>query len=207
MTIVWDADGWSDFDWAKVGNVSGDLMRTATDLDAAYGGGGGGCSPRDLDDYIGQLDNALRRLREVRANYLVRSEKPSITSRSSSEDSLNSTTDDRKAAVVNLRSKGKTYREIGAELDISIERARQILLGGGPGAVSLAQIPWAASVSPNTRRLLVRLGYLTASSVVEAVRSGKLHCGCAYGMGAVRFAEIQRLVEVLSKSSDLPASP
>lgn len=66
----WIRDGWTDFDWAKVGNVSGDLSRLATDLDADYGGGGGGCSPQDIDVHIDDLQNILRRLQEVRANYL-----------------------------------------------------------------------------------------------------------------------------------------
>lgn len=69
-TINWDRDGWTDFDWAKVGNVAGDLNQLTADIDAAYGGGGGGCSPQDMDRHIGVLENALRRLREVRANYL-----------------------------------------------------------------------------------------------------------------------------------------
>ena len=69
-TINWDSDGWTDFDWAKVGNVSGDLARVAADLHADYGGGGGGGTPKDLDSHIKNLENALRRLREVRANYL-----------------------------------------------------------------------------------------------------------------------------------------
>lgn len=66
----WELDGWTDFDWTKVGNVSGDLSRVAADLDADYGGGGGGCSPQSLDEHINTVENALRRLREVRANYL-----------------------------------------------------------------------------------------------------------------------------------------
>lgn len=66
----WEREGWTDFDWAKVGNVSGDLNRVASDLDSDYGGGGGGCSPQDLDQHIKTLENALRRLREVRTNYL-----------------------------------------------------------------------------------------------------------------------------------------
>ena len=68
--INWDSDGWTDFDWAKVGNVCGDLNRLSADLDGAYGGGGGGVSPQELDQHIEELENALRRLREVRANYL-----------------------------------------------------------------------------------------------------------------------------------------
>ncbi len=66
----WDSDGWTDFDWSKIGNVSGDLNRVAADLDADYGGGGGGCTPRDIERHIAVIENALRRLREVRNNYL-----------------------------------------------------------------------------------------------------------------------------------------
>lgn len=66
----WDADGWTDFDWGKVGNVSGLLNKVATDLDSDYGGGGGGLAPADLDRYIGDLEGALRRLKEVRHGYL-----------------------------------------------------------------------------------------------------------------------------------------
>lgn len=66
----WNYDGWTDFDWAKIGNVSGDLNRCAADLDADYGGGGGGCTPQNLEEHIATLENALRRLREVRDNYL-----------------------------------------------------------------------------------------------------------------------------------------
>ncbi len=69
-TRNWDRDGWTDFDWAKVGNVSGDLNHLSSELDADYGGGGGGCTPQDIDRHIDALENALRRLREVRANYL-----------------------------------------------------------------------------------------------------------------------------------------
>lgn len=66
----WHSDGWTDFDWEKIGNVSGDLNRVAADLDADYGGGGGGCTPKDIEMRIEVIENALRRLREVRANYL-----------------------------------------------------------------------------------------------------------------------------------------
>lgn len=66
----WDCDGWTDFDWEKIGNVSGDLNRVAADLDADYGGGGGGCTPKDIEMHIEVIENALHRLREVRANYL-----------------------------------------------------------------------------------------------------------------------------------------
>jgi hypothetical protein len=65
-----DRDGWTDFDWDKVGNVAGDLNRLAAEMDVGYGGGGGGCSPQDIDRHIATLENVLRRLREVRANYL-----------------------------------------------------------------------------------------------------------------------------------------
>jgi len=70
MMRKWDCDGWTDFDWEKIGNVSGDLNRVAADLDADYGGGGGGCTPKDIEMHIEVIENALRRLREVRANYL-----------------------------------------------------------------------------------------------------------------------------------------
>lgn len=66
----WKMDGWTDFDWNKIGNVSGDLLRLAADLDADYGGGGGGMTPADLDERIAILEAALRRLREVRRNYV-----------------------------------------------------------------------------------------------------------------------------------------
>jgi len=69
-TRSWDRDGWTDFDWDKVGNVAGDISRLSADLDADYGGGGGGCSPKDIDRHIDTLEDTLRRLREVRANYL-----------------------------------------------------------------------------------------------------------------------------------------
>ena len=67
---TWKLDGWTDFDWSKIGNVSGELLSLAADLDADYGGGGGGMTPADLDRHIDVLENTLRRLKEVRSGYV-----------------------------------------------------------------------------------------------------------------------------------------
>lgn len=66
----WEIDGWTEQDWAKVGNVSGLLNDVAAELDNDYGGGGGGCAPADLDRHIEAIASAMRRLSEVRSGYL-----------------------------------------------------------------------------------------------------------------------------------------
>lgn len=106
----------------------------------------------------------------------------------------------RDQAIVAAGREGKTLREIGVDHGISHQRARQILKYG-PGGETLSRLPGSEDLSPITRGLLIRLGYSSATAVAQAVKSGKLHDGCAFGMGSVRFSEIANWVRTCKEDT------
>ena len=72
MTISrnWNRDGWTTLDWDTVEIYSRSLSKTASDLDNAIGGGGGGFTPHELLDLADRADAAAKRLRELAKTYI-----------------------------------------------------------------------------------------------------------------------------------------
>lgn len=99
---------------------------------------------------------------------------------------------ERNREIFELRAMGASLQAIASRFELTYARVWAILCAGNCEGRTLGRLPWAGAISPVTRALLLRLGYTTPKSVHDALDSGALYCGCTFGMGAKRFAEIQK---------------
>src|ERR1035437_1302284 len=88
------------------------------------------------------------------------------------------------------RGNGRTLQQIADTHGITRARVGQILSAKRNWGNTLALLPGTESMSAITRELLIRLGYRRAATVRAALKKGKLHLGCTFGMGPHRFSEI-----------------
>lgn len=85
---------------------------------------------------------------------------------------------DRYAKAYEMREKGATYKEIGAEIGTGPQRARQIVLLAG-FRLKQPPDPWA-ELSTRARNVLRAEGYDTKEKAIEGIMSGVLHPDATY---------------------------
>lgn len=96
----------------------------------------------------------------------------------------------RNREILAARNKGQTLQQIADTHNLTRQRVRQILKNGCEGK-TLTVLPGTALLSPATRGLLIREGYRSTDAILADLKTGKLHVGCAFGLGIGRFSEIE----------------
>lgn len=69
ISRCWKYDGWTERDWDCLTEDSETLSALARELDRAIGGGGGGFTPEELQEFQGLLEAMAGRFKQIRNNY------------------------------------------------------------------------------------------------------------------------------------------
>jgi hypothetical protein len=65
----WKYDGWTEQDWERLTEESATLNALAQDFDNAIGGGGGGFTPAELQEFQRLLEVMAGRIKQIWNNY------------------------------------------------------------------------------------------------------------------------------------------
>ncbi len=102
-------------------------------------------------------------------------------------------TNERYEIALKRRAAGKTFREIGAELNVSVERARQMVLKAERLRSRLPE--WDDGLDPTIANILFAEGFTSKAGVIDGLKSGAIKAGAFPNFGPMRLSLLRQWLD------------